>query len=61
MARARQPIDDEKLKRLWPTRVGDKLLAEQLGHHRGVVRRRAAALGLKPRRVIWNSDQMVRP
>ena len=44
------------LRKLWPTRISDKLLAERLGHGRGAVRRCAQKLGLKPRRAIWNAE-----
>lgn len=47
-------IDDNLLKKLWPTRLPDKELARRLGKHRGVLRRRAARLGLPLRRVIWS-------
>ena len=50
-------IDDDALKRLWSTRLPDKELAARLGHHRSVIRRRAAKLGLKPRRVIWTESE----
>jgi hypothetical protein len=47
-------VDDEALRRLWPTRLPDKELAARLGHDRGTLRRRAAALGLPTsRRAIW--------
>lgn len=46
---AKKKIDDDALRRLWPTGLPDKHLEERLGHHRGVLRRRAAALGLPPR------------
>ncbi len=49
-------VDDAELERLWPTRLPDKELAARLGHHRSVVRRRAAALGLSPRRLIWSQQ-----
>ena len=49
-------VDDDELRRLWPTRLSDKELAARLGHHRSVIRRRADTLGLQPRRLIWNEQ-----
>ena len=46
-------VNDDELRRLWPTRLPDKELAARLGHDRGVIRRRAKTIGLKPRRVVW--------
>ena len=46
-------VNDEELRRLWPTRLSDKEIAARLGHHRSVVRRRAQTIGLKPRRIVW--------
>lgn len=54
--RPRRKIDANLLRRLWPTRISDPKLAERLGHGRGAVRRKAKALGLRPRREIWNED-----
>jgi pyrroloquinoline quinone (PQQ) biosynthesis protein C len=47
-------VNDDELRRLWPTRLPDKEIAARLGHHRSVVRRRAKQLGLKPRRIVWS-------
>lgn len=46
-------VNDDELRRLWPTRLSDKEIASRLGHHRSVIRRRAENLGLKPRRIVW--------
>jgi pyrroloquinoline quinone (PQQ) biosynthesis protein C len=51
----KKKIDDDMLKRLWPSRLSDKEIAERMGHHRGVLRRRAAAIGLPTRRAIWSA------
>lgn len=56
-ARICRRVDDEELKRLWPTRLPDKELAARLGHHRGVVRRRARQLGLRPRLEVWSHQE----
>lgn len=52
MRRLPQPFNDELLKKLWPTDLTDDDLAENLGHGRGALRRRAKALGLPLRRNI---------
>ncbi len=44
-------VDDTKLKELWDTYLTDKEIAEILGHHRAVFRRRAEQIGLPPRNV----------
>lgn len=46
-------VNDDELRRLWPSRLSDKEIAARLGHHRSVVRRRAARIGLRPRRLVW--------
>jgi hypothetical protein len=46
-------IDDAMLRRLWSSRLSDCAVAKQMGHRPGVLRRRAAKLGLPPRREIW--------
>jgi hypothetical protein len=43
-------VDDETLKKFWPTAMTDKEMAARLGHHRSVLRRAAERLGLPPRR-----------
>lgn len=45
-------IDDEALRKLWFSALPDKIIAARLGHHRGVLRRRAVKLGLPLRTVI---------
>lgn len=53
---SRKKIDDDKLRKLWPTRMSDADLAKALGHHRGTVRRRAIKIGLpSSRREIWKA------
>lgn len=50
----RKPIDDAKLRRLWPSRLTEAEIAKQLGHHRSVLRRRAVKIGLpSSRRTLW--------
>lgn len=49
-------VNDERLRKLWATRLSGKELAARLGHHRGVIYRRAAKLGLPKRREIWAKD-----
>ncbi len=44
-------VDDKLLRKFWASAMTDKELSDRLGHHRGVVRRRAETIGLKPRRV----------
>ena len=46
-----RPIDEDMLRALWPSMLSDYDLADRLGHDRGVVRRKAAKLGLLPRRL----------
>ncbi len=46
----RRRVDDDALKRLWPSDKTDKELAEYLGHHRSTIRSAADRLGLPPRR-----------
>lgn len=57
MTRGAKPIDDDLLRKLWPSKLSDKELAEQMGHHRGAIRRRAARLGLpNSRRAMWSKQ-----
>ena len=49
-------VNDKELRHLWSTRLSDKEIAARLGHHLGVIRRRAGVLGLKPRRIIWQES-----
>lgn len=51
-----RPIDVDKLRRLWPTRLPDKEIAARMGHGIGAIRRRAAQIGLRRRREIWAED-----
>jgi len=51
-------IDDEKLKKLWPTRLPDKVLAVRMGHGLGALHRRARRLGLPYRRQIWGMEDV---
>lgn len=60
MNRPRQ-IDDATLRKLWFSRLPDRVVAERMGHHRGVLRRRAMKLGFPRRRVIWNVDSVRKP
>lgn len=53
---SRKPIDDDKLKRLWPSRMSDCDLAREMGHKTWTVRRRAAKLGLPLRRKLWAGE-----
>lgn len=46
-------IDEGKLKRLWGSRMPNKLLADLLHCKEGVMNYRARKLGLGPRRLIW--------
>ena len=46
-------IDEDKLKRLWASRMSNKHLAEQLGCKQGVMNYRARQLGLGSRRLTW--------
>lgn len=46
-------IDDLELMRLWYSRIPDEQMAEKMDHNRGVLRRRAKRLGLRPRKEIW--------
>lgn len=50
MNRLPKRIDDEALRKLWFTPLPDKIIAARLGHHRGVLRRRAIKLGLPSQR-----------
>jgi hypothetical protein len=47
-------IDDAELQRLWKSHMPERLIAEKMGHHRSVLRRRAIKLGLPARREIWS-------
>lgn len=49
----RHKIDEPLLRKLWPMRIPDKVLAERMGRYRGVIRRRAKKLGLPLRRALW--------
>lgn len=49
-------IDDDKLKRLWGSRMTECAIAKELGHRPWTIRRRAAKLGLPLRRKIWAGD-----
>jgi hypothetical protein len=50
-------VNDDLLRKLWATKLSDKELAERMGHHRSVVRRRAAEIGLPTsRRAIWSKQ-----
>lgn len=49
-------IDDAVLRKLWFSRLPDKVVAARMGHHRGVLRRKAIKLGFPPRRVIWSRE-----
>ncbi len=53
MNRTSKTVDDQKLWGLWQSRMSDKEIAALLGHNRGVVRRRAKALGFPTRRLVW--------
>lgn len=55
--KAQRRVNDEELRRLWPTKLSDKAIAQRLGHHRSVIRRRAETLGLRPRREIWAAEE----
>lgn len=57
MKRRKSPIDTVLLAKLWPTRISDDALAERMGKHRGVIRRKAQEMGLPPRRSIWAKSQ----
>ena len=46
-----QRVNDTLLRKLWPTAMTDKEMAARMGHHRGVLHRRAAAIQLPPRRI----------
>lgn len=53
----KKKIDDTKLKRLWGSRLSDAALAKAMGHHAGVLRRRAVKLGLpSSRRELWEAQ-----
>lgn len=45
-------IDDLRLMELWYSWISDDEMAALMDHSRGVLRRRAKRLGLKPRREI---------
>lgn len=45
----RKQINDEALRKLWSTSLPGKVIADRLGHHRGVLYKRAKRLGLPPR------------
>lgn len=50
-------VNDDLLRKLWPSHLSDKELAEAMGHHRSVIRRRAEAIGLpSSRRSIWSAQ-----
>ncbi len=51
--RTPRKVDDLKLMELWYSRIPDEEMAARMDHNRGVLRRRAKKLGLKPRREIW--------
>lgn len=46
------PVELENLRRLWPTAVKDRDLAERFDRSRGVLRRKAEEIGLLPRRRV---------
>lgn len=50
--RRRRKVDDAELRRLWMMGLPDKEIAARLGHHRSVVRRRAATLGMPPLQIV---------
>jgi hypothetical protein len=55
----KKKVDDAKLRRLWPSRLSDKELVKQLGHHTWTLRRRAIKLGLpSSRRELWGKPTM---
>lgn len=45
-------VDDAELTRLWMAGVSEKEMAARLGHHRSVIRRRAAAIGMPPLQIV---------
>ena len=51
--RTPRKIDEIALRKIWFSKLPDKIMAERLGHHRGVLRRRAMKLGLPLRREAW--------
>ena len=46
-------VDTDALRKLWETRLPDKLVADRLGVTMGAMRRQARNMGLISRRLIW--------
>lgn len=58
MSRYPIKIDDDLLRKLWPSRLPDKVLVERMNHTRGALYRRAKTIGLERRRDIWAKEEI---